>query len=180
MRIYHRLKRVLESVLHSLKIVACSPITHHASALIALFWVVAYFTPAYILIQIMNYVFIAVAVAVIVSFMPSVLVALKRGYPIDRVAQLTIGIPLAWLASTMIRLWSAGSRILELEWMRNSPVIAFCLFLSACAGVLHLTAPGAIDGHIPHKNWVIVGVAVGAGCLIAGILIGMNLERPPI
>jgi len=180
MRMPHRLKGAIKHAAHSAKIIVLSPISHHAAALIVAFWIAAYFVPSYILIQIMNYIVIAVAVAVIISFMPSVLVALKRGYPIDRVAQLTIGITLAWVASTMIRLWSAGGRILELEWMRNSPVIAFCLFLSACAGILHLTAPGAIDGHIPSKNWVIVGVAVGAGCLIAGILIGMNLERPPL
>lgn len=178
-KLLERVKRASRHLAHAAKIIVLSPITHHALALIALFWLAAYFIPAYILIQIMNYVVIAVAVAVIIAFMPSVMVALKRGYPIDRVAQLTIGITLAWTASTMIRMWSAGSRILELEWMRNSPVVAFCLFLSACAGVLHLTAPGAIDGHIPSKNWVIVGIAVGCGCLIAGIFIGMNLEKPP-
>jgi hypothetical protein len=46
-----------------------------------------------------------------------------------------------------------------LDWGDRS-VVAFYAYLSILAGVLHITSPGAVDGHIPQCNWTTVGIAV--------------------
>lgn len=164
---------------HALKVIALAPPVHALVIIWGVFWVLAFFfVSGPVLIQITNYTVMAVAIAVIVSYIPNVIHALERGGPgIDRVGQLTIGIVLAWSASTVLRSWSAATRIFDLEWMRDSPWIAFFLLNSTIAGILHLTAPGAIDGRIPGKNWVVVGAAIGIGVFIAGVAVGMGFEH---
>lgn len=146
-----------------------------ALALVAAYWIAAFFVKSTILIPALNFVLIAVAIAVMFAYAPSILDALRRNN-IDRVTQLTIGIVLAWIAAIMLRSWAAAIRITDYDWMRDSPFVGFCIYLTILAGVLHLTPPGAIDGRIPRRNWVILGIAVGAGLLAAGILLVLRIE----
>ena len=151
-----------------------SRIVRTALALVAAYWMAAFFMPAVLLIQTLNYVLIAVAFAVTVAYLPDVLYAIRMDR-IDRVAQLSLGIALSWTAVIINRSWVAAIRIADTEWMRTSPVIGFYIFLSVLAGVLHITAPGAIDGDIPRRNQIILGLAIGLGVLIAWLVIGLGI-----
>lgn len=49
-------------------------------------------------------------------------------------------------------------------------------------GVLHLTAPGAVDGIVPRRNWIILGITMGVAAFVAIVSsrsVGMaSLSRP--
>ena len=154
-----------------------SRLTRTAVVLVAAYWIAAFFVPAPLVIVGFSYILIAIAVAVTVAYLPSVVQALAEDR-LDRVAQLTIGIVLSWMAIIMARGWGNAIRILDQDWMRNSPIVGFYLFISILAGVLHITAPGVINGKVPQRNWIILGCAIGAGSLVAGVLIGMQFASP--
>ncbi len=154
--------------------VARSRVVKAAIALSAGYWLAAFLLPSILLIQVLNYVLIAIAIAVSVAYLPNVYEALKMDR-IDRVAQLSLGISLSWLAVLINRSWVGVIRITDADWMRTSPMIGFYVFLSVLAGVLHITAPGAIDGIIPKRNQIILGAAIGVGVLVAWIVIGFGL-----
>lgn len=158
----------------TLEILARSRIVRVAFVLVAAYWGAAFFVPPTLLIQTLNYVLIAVAVAVTFAYLPDVLHAVQMDR-VDRVAQLTLGIALSWTAVIINRSWVGLIRINDADWMRASPVIGFYVFLSILAGVLHITAPGAIDGTVPRKNWVTIGVAIAIGVLAAWLVIGFGL-----
>lgn len=161
-------------MLNIAKILARSRIVRTALLLVTAYWAVALFLPPTIVIQVLNYVLIAVAVAVTLAYMPDVLDALKMDR-VDRVAQLTLGIALSWLAVVINRSWVGVIRISDADWMRTSPMIGFYVFLSILAGVLHITAPGAINGQVPRKNWIRIGFAISIGVLASWLVIGLGI-----
>lgn len=159
---------------HACYVLATSPIIHLGVVIFGVYWFVALFVDPVILIQLSTYVLIGASIAVVISYLPNLVYSLAQP-KIDRVGLFTLGIVLAWTMSACLRFWSAGMRYFDVDSMRDSPVVGMLLLGSAMAGVLHIVAPGAIEGRIPSGNWIMVGVAVGCGALIAGILIGMNI-----
>ncbi|HEV7255743.1 MAG TPA: hypothetical protein VGN97_21915 [Mesorhizobium sp.] len=139
-----------------------SRIVTGATLLVALFWLVAAFVPPITMIQLMNFLVLAVAIAVTVSYAPGVWRAVREDRT-DRLAQLGLGITLAWVSIVLNRGWNAVMRFTHSEWMETHIFIAFCIYLSILAATLHITAPGALDGRIPRRNLVMLGVAVGIG-----------------
>jgi hypothetical protein len=157
-----------------LVVLARSRIVRTAILLVAGYWMAALLLPSIILIQALNYVLISVALAVSIAYLPDVLHAIRMDR-VDRVAQLSLGIALSWMAVLINRSWVGVIRVTDAEWMRTSPVIGFYVFLSVLAGVLHITAPGAVDGVIPKRNQIILGVAIGVGLLVAWVVIWLGL-----
>lgn len=164
----------MQNALNLAQILARSRIVRAAILLIAAYWVAAFFVPSTYLIQVLNYVLISVAVAVSIAYLPDVYQAIRMDR-VDRVAQLSLGIALSWTAVIINRSWVGLIRIADADWMRASPMIGFYVFLSILAGVLHITAPGAIDGQIPKRNRITLGLAVAAGILAALLVIGLGL-----
>lgn len=129
------------------------------------FWAAAFFIPSEILIQGLNCVLIALAAGVAATYWPTVYQGIKTGQ-MPRYTHLAIGIFFGWIAMDMTRVWAGLIRIYDLDWMRDSRFVAFYIFTSIMAGVFHISAPGAINGTIPTKNWIHIGIAVMVGVLI--------------
>lgn len=165
---------MLTKVLNVLETLAHSRIVRTAVLVCAVYWAVAALVPSIVLIQVLNYVLIAISVAVTVAYIPDVYDAIRMDR-VDRVAQLSLGIALSWTAVFINRSWVGVIRLSDQDWMRVSPVIGFYVLLSVLAGILHITAPGAIDGAIPRRNQVILGLAIGSGVLVAWLVLGLGL-----
>ena len=87
---------------------------------------------------------------------------------------LLTGILCTWLAVA----YSRGYQIVYTDFLHPFEVVqpepfwaAFSstlgYFAVSVGGMLHLTAPGALGGNIPTRNWLKLGGAVGCGVLVA-------------
>lgn len=151
-----------------LRLAASSRTVKIAAALFAAYFAVAAFVPFKPLIEILNWGLIGVAGAVTIAYAPVAWRALAAER-IDQVQQLTLGICLTWIAAIMMRLWAVAWRATgSPDWMLNSKVVGFFVYAAILGGVLHLTAPGAVDGRVPRRNWVTLGVAIGAALTVSG------------
>lgn len=113
-----------------------------AIGLSAAFWLVAAFVPTVLLIDTLNGMFLGIAVAVILIYLPLVWHTIGSK-TFDRAGQLSIGISLLWLSITMSRGWSAIYRYLgSPTYLLNSPIIAFFIFIACIGGGLFVTSPG--------------------------------------
>lgn len=114
---------------------------------------------------------IAIGVAVAVAYGTACLDALL-GPRLDRVHQLALGIALAWTAAVLAGSWSLLWRLAgEPAWMLGSALEGFLVWLQILGGSLHLTAPGAIDGRVPKRNWIMLGLAAGGGAGLGALLV---------
>lgn len=144
-----------------------------------MFWSISLFTPTALLIQVLNCILIAMAAGVAATYFPTVREGVRSG-EMPRYTHLAVGIFFGWMALVMARSWSGISRVYpEWTWMKDSSFVAFYIFTSIMAAVFHISAPGAINGVIPTKNWIHIGIAVMIGVLIGIIatflVTGINL-----
>ena len=119
------------------------------------------------LIELMNGLVLAVACGVVVAYLPLMREAVFEPRPAS--AQiLTAGIWLAWLAVLENRLWSIAWRSLgQPEWLLDTDFTTHFIALSMLAGLFHLAGPEAINGRVPSREWIRLGVIVGSGALLA-------------
>lgn len=137
-----------------------------ATILLGGFWVVTAFTPRMETIEFLRIVQISVGVVVVVSYAAHALRALLEPYP-TRVQQLSMGIDIGFLSLVLGGIWFLLWRMADQPyWMPNSRLAAFFIWLSILAGVLHVTAPGAVNGQVPTRAKVLLGLAVGSGALV--------------
>lgn len=141
-----------------------------ATSLIALYWIAAIIIPMDILITLLNVILIAIAIAVTVSFFPGVIEAIRKDSA-DKVSQLILGIILSWTAVILNRSWSSIARFYDEEWMQNAPIVGFYIYLAILAGTLHITAPGALNGVVPKRNWITLGCAIASGFILFVFLV---------
>lgn len=122
---------------------------------------------------------ISLAVVVVTAYVPHAWAGLKAPQA-DRVQQISFGIALAFIGVIGTGLWSLLWRLAERpDWMVNSDVNAFFVFLNIAAAMLHVSAPGAISGIVPMKSRIALGLAFGAGaCLTAALLTAAPSLRP--
>jgi H+/Cl- antiporter ClcA len=136
-------------------------------------WIAAVFFSAYILMAVyidretlalaMSGVLLSVAIGVLATYGHAILDALKKDKP-NHVDYLVMGIGLSWLAIGYNRAWGLTFRWLDRPtWMNDHWSLSLFLFAAVLAGTLHITAPGAVDGRIPKRNWVRWGLAVAVG-----------------
>lgn len=137
-----------------------------ALALFGAYWIAARFVHVHYLIEALRILQVSVAVAVVISYMGPALDAV-RSERVNLVQQLSLGISLGFLSLALTGGWFTLWRLAgQPQWMPNSDINGFFIWLSILAGALHLTAPGAIDGRIPPRNWVWLGAAVGGAVLL--------------
>lgn len=116
-----------------------------------------------------NSLMLGMGVAVLFSYLPG---TWRRGVPYA--SRLVIwGVCLTW-ASALER------RIIDtLYWKTIAPpiygvgedlVLTFLaqqvLFTATLGGLMHVCAPGALDGKVPDRNWALVGMAVGVSVAV--------------
>lgn len=126
------------------------------------------------LIQFGNYTLIWAAAAATIAYIAGFAQAVmsKRPRALDF---LTVGVVLGWLAVFMNRQWAQGLRSFpDAGWMRTSWVIPAYILVAILAAAFHLLAGGSIDGRVPRRNWIWLGLVVGGGFATAAFIIGMG------
>jgi hypothetical protein len=151
------------------------PVIWVSTALYMLFFIVAWKVQNRVIMETLRAFLLAASVAVAIAYSkPAVQAIMARKMP-DLVSQLTLGIALAWattaVQSAFYMIWRLAG---QPAWMVNTDFSAFLLYSLCLAAVLHITAPGAIDGQIPKRNMVALGLAAGAAALIIGLIIVIN------
>lgn len=144
----------------------------------ALYWVLPPFFTGPTLILAFTYLLMFLGLAVSMSFFPNLYFSLRHNL-IDNVTVMTLGIVLAWLVAFERGLWSAVYRIFDFYWMRDSYFVAFMLYQGCVAGALHVMSPGAINGRVPQRNWILISLAIASGLLLAVALITITLDVEP-
>ena len=151
-----------------------------AAALFALYWLAAHLIPNGPLMEGLHTVRIAICLVVVVAYAPVCLEALAGGR-IGRVEQLSLGITIGWGATLLAGVWSLLWRLAgQPAWMVNSDLNGFFLWVTILGAVLHVTAPGAVDGTVPRRTWILTGLAFGAGALAAAALLARRPDMAAI
>lgn len=138
------------------------------------FWASAAFTTYVQLNVLIQCVTMGVSVAVLTAYGKFAFEAITERRP-SREDHLLLGITLAWLGvflrASFVLAWRANllgpppTEVLESDWITS---FNFMIFLG---GVLHVTAPGSLDGRIPRRNLIILGAAIGAGVALAMLVL---------
>ena len=153
-----------------------SPIVLSFVGLTVLYWVLAYLTEFENWIVFMNAILLLVAISVLIAYFKPICYAVATG-KIDRIDYLIMGVVLSWLSTILNRLWSTIYRSTgQPSWMFESDVLGYFIWMAIIGGILHLAAPGAIDGKVPTKNWIRVGVAVSGGIGLAMVLLWLRFS----
>lgn len=129
------------------------------------------FLPTAYMFDLVNALTVAVGVGVLAAYGPGV----WRSYQQDEWGgghYLVLGIAVTWIATTLRHMWNWAWRFAgKPDAMIDHPAVAFLVFLAMLGGTLHLAASGAIDGDIPRRNWLRLGIALAVGLALAFIVI---------
>lgn len=90
---------------------------------------------------------------------------------------LIVGIWISFASHMMQSLYSILYRLSPSQWLLNSEIVSPIVLLGVVAAILHVSAPGAVDGTVPRRNRVALGVGVGAATVIVALLL---ITRPDI
>ncbi|WP_419952369.1 hypothetical protein [Methylobacterium sp.] len=91
---------------------------------------------------------------------------------------LIVGIVLAWLSTDGQAILAVVFRLAGMPaWFVNSEIYAPIRLLSVVAAVLHVSAPGAVDGLVPRKNRIAMGLGLGGAVLL---VLALLWSRPDI
>lgn len=130
------------------------------------YWLVVPFTPIRPQNEFLRIGRTLVAIAVTIAFLPGIVKALRTPWP-SYSGQLILGIVLSWLGVTgsagWVLIWASGG---QPQWMLDSNINGWFLWLQILGGTLHLTAKHSVEDDIPRPNWIRLGIAVAAGVLI--------------
>lgn len=138
-----------------------------AAALWGGFWLVAWVVPRAWLFDAVNALTISIGAGVLVAYAPGVRASLARR-DLSGGHYLVMGIAVAWAATTARHAYNWLWRYLgQPDDMINHPFVAFLIWMLFTAGLLHLLARDAIEGQIPPRNWVTVGISVAVGLALA-------------
>jgi hypothetical protein len=108
----------------------------------------------------------ALSVAIASSFAKPAFHAFTRKTFPDHVGQLAMGIFLLWTSMAIQSFWYVLWRVAgQPLWMFNNDFNSFTLYLFSIGGALHVTAPGALDGVIPARNMIKIGISLGVAAL---------------
>lgn len=126
--------------------------------------------PEAALIEALNLIALSFAGAVMVAYAPVVWIALQAEMP-TRGQVLAVGIFLTQAASFIARIVSLGYRSLGWRDVVNTDLVSLFVFLTILGALCHLNAPEVVDGSVPTRQWVRIGIVFGVGVfLIAGFL----------
>ncbi|KNY20873.1 hypothetical protein [Methylobacterium sp. ARG-1] len=116
-----------------------------------------------------------VAIAVFISLLPGIVKALRTPWP-SYSGQLILGIVLSWFgvagSAGWVLIWASGG---QPQWMLDSNINGWFLWLQILGGTLHLTAKHSVEDDIPRPNWIRLGIAVAIGVLVG---IGFMASAP--
>lgn len=137
-----------------------------------IFGIIALLTPATAFITVLNAALVALSIGVCLAYGPPVAAVLIGTRRMDRADWLGIGIFCSWFAVVVNRTWSIVWRYMgRPDWLLESDIVSYALWLSACAAVFHLAAPGAIGELVPPRRWINIGILV-ALLMFLSLLLG--------
>ena len=143
-------------------------------ALIAMFVITAIAVPNRPLTEALRIMQISVGSVVLFAYGVDAWAAARKRY-LDHGEQLTLGICVGFAAVVFGGIWALLWRLAgQPAWMYNSDFNAFMAFLVIIAGTLHITAPGAINGIVPRRNWIWWGCAVGLAVLVSTMILSLQ------
>ena len=91
---------------------------------------------------------------------------------------LIVGIVLAWISTDGQAILAVLFRLAGMPaWFVNSEIYAPIRLLSVVAAVLHVSAPGAVDGLVPRRNRIAMGIGLGGAVLL---VLALLWSRPDI
>lgn len=114
--------------------------------------------------------------ALLYVYGPDAWLALRTATP-KRSDFLVVGIWIGFASHFWQDVYSIVYRLAPSEWLLNAEIISPGILLSAIAVVLHVSAPGAVDGTVPRRNRIALGAGVGVATLLVGLLL---VTRPDI
>jgi len=138
--------------------------------------------------QVSNYVLLSMSVAVLTIYVPAAWFAETQAWRARgagryleahrwrRAAILATGVVLVVLAVGLSRAWSIVYRVTHWWWMMDSHWLGYFSVIALWGYVHHVISPDAIEEGIPGRSWIRVGLALGAGLLAAGLLIGLGYD----
>jgi len=119
----------------------------------------------------------SVAATVVVVYWPDARAAWKSESP-ERGDYLIVGVTLGWCATLCQALFSVVFRLAGMPlWFTNIDANSLWILMSAISGILHIVAPGAVDGVVPRRNRIVLGL--GMGIAVMGICVVL-WTRPDI
>lgn len=105
--------------------------------------------------------------------------AIRRPVP-TKADYLILGIWLSFLShlgqtvyATLYRLANAP------QWLLNAEIVPIIVLFSMLASVLHVCATGAVDGEVPRRSRIALGLCVGAAVLLVGAILATRPDIGP-
>lgn len=90
---------------------------------------------------------------------------------------LIVGIWISFASQLGQSIYSILYRLAPSQWFLNSEVVSWIVLGSVVASILHVSAPGAVDGTVPRRNRIALGVGVGLATITVAFLL---VTRPDI
>lgn len=113
----------------------------------------------------------SVAMTVVVVYWPDARAAWLSESP-ERGDYLIVGVTLGWCATFCQAMFSVVFRLAGMPlWFTNIDANSLWILMSAISGLLHIVAPGSVDGIVPRRNRIVLGLGMGVGVMCVCIVL---------
>ena len=132
----------------------------------ALLLFLLFFFPYKLLNDVFNAVAIAVWTAVLVSYLPIVVKAMRKPYPTvgERLATGICAGGFSVLISSFVQIFALN---FDGQWIYTTAIIPVIRYFVPIAGISHEMAARSIEGRLPTQAMIRMGVGIGCGVLAA-------------
>lgn len=129
-----------------------------------------------ILLTLTNAMVFCTLVAFVGTYIRPTLQMLQVGR-VDAADYVLLGIATWGISEAALRCYVTFMRVIQRpDLLIDSPVVAFFLFWMSLGIILLLTAPNAIKGKVPTRNWIKVGIAMGCGAALTVALLALGVR----
>lgn len=143
---------------------------------LSLYWVGAWLFPNPPYFEFLRIIASSIAVVPLVGYWRYAFKGLGKAYP-DYAQQLMMSVTLFCFIQFLMDIWQLIWRLAgRPPWWLDSPVYGFFIYLSILAAMLCATAPGALQGRIPTRNLLMIGVSCGIACCLFLIMLWFKLD----
>lgn len=105
--------------------------------------------------------------------------AVRRPVP-TKADFLIVGIWLSFLSHLAQTVYAAIYRLADApQWLLNAEIVPLIVLFSMMAAVLHVAATGSIDGKVPRRSRIALGICVGAAVLVVGAVVATRPDIGP-
>lgn len=96
-------------------------------------------------------------------------------------AFLVVGIWLSFLSRLLQTIDAIVHRLADAPpWLLNAEIVPFTGQASILAAMLHIVATGAIEGEVPRRSQVALGISVGLAVILLGAILATRPDVGPI